>query len=203
MKNIGLILKMMKFWAQKKNPLFEIFMKGKKVLDIGCGEGNLLKKDRNNIYGIDKNKTLIEKLQSEGLLVKYGDATQIPFEDNCFDVVHCRDVIEHLFPEQAREMFFEMKRILKSGGIIILITPMPKMVWNTFGHIKPYPPMAIKKIFRKISLESFDSISDLKIEQIFYFGYWISNKIVLGISTFLAQFFYFFKGSYLMVIRKQ
>ncbi len=164
MKNIGLILKMMKFWAQKKNPLFEIFMKGRKVLDIGCGEGNLLRKDKEKIYGIDINKTLIEKLQLEGLLVKYGDAIKIPFEDDYFDVAHCRDVIEHLFPEQARKMFLEMKRILKKNGTIILMTPMPKIIWNTFGHIKPYPPSAIKKLFRETSRESFDSVSGLSIK---------------------------------------
>lgn len=179
MKNIGLILKMMKFWVQKKNPLFEIFIKGKKVLDIGCGEGNLLRKDRNNIYGIDINKTLIEKLQSEGLLVKYGDATKIPFEDYYFDVVHCRDVIEHLFPEEARKMFLEMKRVLKKNGIIILMTPMPKIIWNTFGHIKPYPPSAIKKLFRETSRESFDSVLGLSIK----------NIVCL-------------RGSYLMIIQK-
>ena len=179
MKNIGLILKMMKFWAQKKNPLFEIFMKDRKVLDIGCGEGNLLRKDRKKIYGIDINKTLIEKLQSEGLLVKYGNATKIPFEDDYFDAVHCRDVIEHLFPEEARKMFLEMKRVLKENGIIILRTPMPKAIWNTFGHIKPYPPSAIKKLFRETSRESFNSVLGLSIKNIVYL-----------------------RGSYLMIIHK-
>lgn len=168
MENFGLILKMIKFWVQKKNPLFEIFMKGRKVLDIGCGEGNLLRKDKNNIYGIDVNKTLVEKLQSEGLMVKYGDATKIPFEDDCFDVAHCRDVIEHLFPEQAREMFLEIKRILKKNGIIILMTPVPKIIWNTFGHIRPYPPSAIKKLFRETSRESFDSVSGLSLKNVVY-----------------------------------
>lgn len=202
MKNIGLILKMMKFWAQKKNPLFEIFMKGRKVLDIGCGEGNLLKKDRDNIYGIDINKTLIEKLQLEGLLVKYGDATKIPFEDNFFDVVHCSNVIEHLLPSEAHKMFLEMQRVLKSNGKIILITPMPKTVWNTFGHIKPYPPMAIKKLFRKVSLEYFDSVKGLEIENVFYFGSWGLNKLTFLYSSILANLTPLLRGSYFMVIKK-
>lgn len=203
MKNIGLILKMMKFWAQKKNPLFEIFMKGKKVLDIGCGEGNLLRKDRNNIYGIDINKTLIEKLQSEGLLVKYGDATKIPFEDNYFDVIHCSNVIEHLTPLDAHKMFLETKRVLKQNGIIILITPMPKKVWNTFGHIKPYTPTAIKKLFRKVSLEAFDSIQGLSIRNIVYLGSLGFNKLVFLLSSLFATFIPFFRESYIMLIKKE
>lgn len=43
-------LKQFFYWFKGKNPLFEIFLKGKKVLDMGCGEGNLLKCDKANIY---------------------------------------------------------------------------------------------------------------------------------------------------------
>ena len=196
------MFRMSKFWLRKKNSIFEIFIKGKKVLDIGCGEGNLLKKDRDNIYGVDINKTIVEKLQKEGLKVKFGDVSDLPFEDNFFDVINCSNVIEHLFSAEAYKMFLEMERVLKKNGIIILVTPMPKTIWNTFGHIKPYPPASIRKLFREISLESFDSIPNFKIENIVYFGSWGKNKTIFTLSSLIANISCILRGSYLMVIKK-
>lgn len=185
-----------------KNPLFEIYLKEKKVLDIGCGEGNLLRKDRKNIFGIDANQTMIEKLKKEGLNAEYGSVVDMPFKDSYFDAVYCRNIIEHLFPAEAHKMFQEMKRILKSEGKIILISPMPSEIWNTFGHIKPYPPLAIKKLFRGSSLESFDSIEGLAIQNILYLGVWGGNKLILAFSSFLSLFIPYFRGSYIMIIEK-
>ncbi|MDD4332938.1 MAG: class I SAM-dependent methyltransferase [Patescibacteria group bacterium] len=202
MNNQISIFSLFKFWFFKKDPIFECLMKEKKVLDMGCGEGNLLRKDSRLIYGLDINKTLVEKMQAEGLQIKLGSVTAIPYEDQSFDIAHCRNIIEHLDPQDAYQMFLEMKRVLKSGGLIILHTPMVKTVWNTFGHIKPYPPMAIKKLFRQISLESFDSVSGLKIEKIIYYGCWGGNKFSFLISTLLAQFIPYFRGAYLMIIKK-
>ncbi len=187
---------------RKKNPIQEIFLKEKTVLDIGCGEGKILENNTSSAYGIDTNVTMVRELQKRGLKVKEGSATAIPYEDSFFDVVHCSNIIEHLFPDDAQKMFREMKRVLKPGGNIVLITPMPKTIWHTFGHIKPYPPMAIRKLFRKVSLESFDSIQGLRIESIFYYGIWSRNKILFFLSSLIAQVTPFLRGSYLMVIKK-
>ncbi len=189
-------------WVYGKNPVFELFMKDKKVLDIGCGEGKLLRKNSRLVYGIDINKTMVEQLTKENLQVKEGSVTEIPYEANFFDVVHCSNIIEHLSPVETQKMFIEIKRVLKKNGTVIIITPMPKTVWNTFGHIKPYPPAAIKKLFRQVSLESFDSVTGLEIQNIFYYGTWASNKLTFILSTLIAQLTPFLRGSYLMVIRK-
>lgn len=201
MTNAALAFKMFKCKLQGKNPLFETFMRDKKVLDVGCGEGHLLRKDTDNIWGIDINKTLVEKLQKDGLKVVSGDVASMPFDDDYFDVVACCNVIEHLGPVDAHRMLKEIKRVLKPHGIVILTTPMPKAVWNTFGHIKPYPPMAIRKLFREVSRESFDSITDMRIRNIIYFGG--GSKIVTLYKTVIAQALPSFRYSYLMIIEKK
>jgi ubiquinone/menaquinone biosynthesis C-methylase UbiE len=190
-------------WMHKNDPIFELLLKGKRVLDMGCGEGKLLKKAPSLIHGIDINEEMLKQLSAEQLLVKKGSVTNIPYEDRYFEAVHCSNIIEHLTPAEAYQMFFEIKRVLKSEGIVIIITPMPTTVWNTFGHIKPYPPMAIKKLFRDVSLESFEPVSGFQIEEVFYYGVWGRNKLLFIISTLIAQWTPFLRGSYLMVIRKK
>lgn len=182
---------------------FELYMRNKKVLDVACGEGKLLKKDKKNIYGIEINSTLINKLKEDGLNVKYSDVTKIDYEDQVFDVVHCSNIIEHLAPMDAHKMFQEMYRVLKPRGKILLIAPTPKTVWNTFGHIKPYPPSSIKKLFREVSLESFDSIKGMNIKNVVYYGSWGHNKIVFLLSSLIANITPFFRGSYIMIINKE
>lgn len=202
MNKLSLVIKLLSAWAKGQDGFYEILMKNKKVLDLGCGEGKLLKHDKNNIYGIDINQTLVSQLSAQGYHVQAADVTSIPFEDNYFGVVHCSNVIEHLDPENAYKMFKEMKRVLKKDGLIILITPMPKAIWNTFGHVKPYPPMAIKKLFRQVSLEKFDSLSSLRVENIIYFGSWSANKFTFLFSSIVANLINLFRGLYVMVIRK-
>lgn len=199
---IILLIKLFLERLRAKDPLFEIFMKEKRVLDVACGEGKLLKKNPKMISGVDINKTLLGKMQSEGLSVKYSAVTNIDFGDASFEVIHCSNIIEHLNPTDAHKMFQEMSRLLIPGGKILLITPMPKTVWNTFGHIKPYPPQAIRKLFREVSLESFDSVRGLEIENIIYFGDWGFNKATFLFSSILANITPLCRGSYLMVIKK-
>jgi len=44
----------------------------------------------------------------------FGDAAQLPFDDDCFDVVTCLEVLEHVAnPEQV---LTEIARVLKAGG---------------------------------------------------------------------------------------
>lgn len=202
MSKILFIFQLFSFWIKGKDPIFELFMKDKKVLDLGCGEGKLLQKNPNLIYGIDINMTTVEALKKKKLNVERGSVTEIPHEANSFDVVHCSNIIEHLTPVEAQKMFLEIKRVLKKNGIVIIITPMPKTIWNTFGHIKPYPPTSIRKLLRRVSLESFDSVAGLEIQNIFYYGTWARCKFTFVLSTIISNIFPSTGGSYLMAIKK-
>jgi SAM-dependent methyltransferase len=205
MKNNSLYLKLnlLKLWFKKRDPLFELFIKGKKTLDVGCGEGKLLAKDKQYIYGIDINQTLVSKLFEEGYKIKYGDVTDIPFEPEQFEVVVCSNVIEHLDPLEAYKMFLEIKRVLIPGGVLLLTTPMPCSIWNTFGHVKPYPPNAIEKLFRPVSREEFDSITTFEIQGWYHLGAWAQNRILFFISTIISWCTPWLRHSYVMIIKKK
>jgi len=203
MNNLIFLVTLFKYWIHKKNPVYEMFMHGKTVLDIACGGGDLLQKNPEKIYGIDINPTMVSKLQGKGLRVKEGNVIELPYDNEFFDVVHCSNIIEHLAPGDAYKMFQEIYRVLKPGGKIILVTPMPKTIWYSFGHVKPYPPQSIKKLFRAISMEAFDSIQGLEVRNIFYYGRSVANKFTFLVSTILANTEpETFAGSYLMVIEK-
>ena len=104
---------------------------GKRVLDFGCGTGNLCKLSATcgaaTVDGVDLNGRLIEFAQRNfSELSGYvnpnfhvADNTDtIEFEDEAFDVILCFDVVEHIL--QYREIISEWRRILTSGGRVLI-----------------------------------------------------------------------------------
>ncbi len=82
------------------------------VLDVGCGEGKLvsLLRDKGIVtHGIDIDKCGKYAPQWCG----YGDALEIPFSDNYFDVVVSNDFFEHLEEGEVPIVYSEMQRVSK------------------------------------------------------------------------------------------
>lgn len=189
--------------ALGRDLIFDGYLKGNCVLDIGCGQGEVLKKDPQNFFGIDANQKTVKSLQEQGYKVEVGEASRLPYEDSYFDTVYCSNIIEHLFPNQAYEMLKESSRVLKSGGSIILVSPMPKSIWNTFGHIKPYPPLAISKILRPVSLERNEAIDTLSIGKTVYLGCRAKNKVLFFLTSLVANILPFCRNSYILILNKK
>lgn len=99
----------------------------KKFLDIGCGDGSFatMVKERlhSDVYGIDVSEKAISLAENKNIQASIVDmdSEDLPYEDNFFDCIFCGDVIEHLYsPDHLLE---EVRRVLKSNGILILATP--------------------------------------------------------------------------------
>lgn len=104
----------------------ELLSQDYKVLDIGCGAGLLDNFLHKEVYGVDINKKAIEFCQKHYHRGKeryklIGIDQKYPFKDEFFDIILCLEVIEHVM----NIPFFlgEIKRVLKSEGIILLSTP--------------------------------------------------------------------------------
>jgi len=123
---------------------------GKRILDAGCGAGEFLKACPKGFegVGIDVNKGAVEYLRPKGFEVYHSSATELPFEDNSFDGIHCNTVIEHLRIEEVIKMFKEFHRVLKPGGRIIIVTDHHKLVWDCAYHFRPYTIGSIKDLFK-------------------------------------------------------
>ena len=81
---------------------------------------------------------------------KWNVNDMAPFNDNQFDVIILCHVIEHV--EHIDWMFWELKRILKPGGLLFLETPdyARSLVsfWNDYTHIRPYNKVTLSRIAR-------------------------------------------------------
>ena len=58
------------------------------------------------------------------------DITNIPLDNNYFDVIICNHVLEHI--EDDKKALMELYRILKPGGIAILQVPISFIMKQTF-----------------------------------------------------------------------
>ena len=105
-------------------------VKGKRVLDLGCGTGGnlipLIKRGARTI-GIDISADLIRlarkrlndaQLESD---LRVGSAYETGLADESVDVVYCMSLVHHLDIERVRD---EMQRVLVPGGRIILKEPV-------------------------------------------------------------------------------
>lgn len=64
----------------------------------------------------------VELQTSKGVQVQQADACNLPLPSNSFDLVVCRDVIEHIAEEN--EVVSEIFRVLKHQGRFIIWVPV-------------------------------------------------------------------------------
>ena len=88
---------------------------GRRVLDIGCGAGNMMHHlaHYGQITGIDPNPKPLIVAQQRGYDVREALADQIPFADNTFGLVALLDTIEHV-PNEA-DALREIHRVADWG----------------------------------------------------------------------------------------
>lgn len=76
----------------------------KSVLDIGCSVGgsfDALGSEGQTVTGVDVSTVAVKKAQTLGRNVVWASATELPFQDNQFDLVVSADVFEHLHENDA------------------------------------------------------------------------------------------------------
>jgi len=96
----------------------------KQILDVGCARGNVVywleRKFNMNAYGVDVSKWCIENSHCPAK-VKYSDISKsVDFDDEKFDFLVCRDVLEHISKKDINKTISEFHRVLKHGGYVAL-----------------------------------------------------------------------------------
>lgn len=114
--------------------------KGARVLDLGCGNGRLVKAYREvgyDAYGCDlafKEGPDTDQLRQQGvLLLISADPYRLPYEDRTFDFVVSDQVFEHVqdYPEVLREL----SRVMRSTAVGIHTFPPRYMVIEPHVHV--------------------------------------------------------------------
>ena len=111
-------------------------LSGKKMLEIGCGNGNILRylKERTELQLMGGD------LFMEGLRFCHSqvdiplcqiDATQLPFRDY-FDIIGIFDVLEHI--EDDGRVLQECHKALMEQGRLILTVPACPALWGSFDE---------------------------------------------------------------------
>jgi len=105
-----------------KERLDRLVQPGMRILHAGCGwdkkDVSRPYIDRCKVVGVDLDPRVASMFHSEFHL---GSLTSMPFESGTFDLIFCEYVVEHL--EDPKGAFREMRRVLKPGGRLLLLTP--------------------------------------------------------------------------------
>lgn len=114
---------------------------GKKVLDIGCGDGvdlALLAKRGALVHGIDPCDEFLEKAQinnPHGIFIN-GIGEHLPFEEKVFDVVISKWAMQT--STNIPQILYEMARVLKKDGMLIFLSKHPFIQFlekiRDYGH---------------------------------------------------------------------
>ncbi len=116
--------------AEQANKLIPHEHRSGKILDIGSGAYPffLLTTTFSEKFGIDKTFPVSSR---EGFsdhtlaLIQHDiESTEpLPFVNDYFDVITMLAVFEHITPQRLPEVFRDVYRILKKGGLLVITTP--------------------------------------------------------------------------------
>jgi ubiquinone/menaquinone biosynthesis C-methylase UbiE len=103
----------------------------KKVLEIGCGNGELIRmlaEEGHECVALDLSKNRLAKIMNMAKKLDVaqiqGDATNIPLQKLSIDVIMCSEVLEHI--KDYEKVLKQMNRILKPHGRIVVSVPYNK-----------------------------------------------------------------------------
>lgn len=105
------------------------FVEGKIILDVPCGVGwgtNTFSGVAKEIHGLDIDSESIQYgwEHYKGIQFQAGDMRDMPYMGDYFNSVLCLDGYEHLERNDQGQFMKEVTRILKVGGVFILMVPL-------------------------------------------------------------------------------
>jgi SAM-dependent methyltransferase len=134
------------------------YVQDKMVLDIACGTGygiGLLRSRAKFVTGVDIDAGAAGEAMSEcgrNAAVILGDGSNLPFEDESFDVITSFETLEHL--HERGKFLSELRRVLRPGAPILLSTPNANYTKPVNGkpgnpfHIYEYTPGELRDELR-------------------------------------------------------
>ncbi|MCJ7516246.1 MAG: methyltransferase domain-containing protein [Dehalococcoidia bacterium] len=117
--------------------------RGKKILDLGCGTGNIAYQIKGTIdadlIGVDVSMDMLKVARSKSLVVVCSDIDNqhLPFRDSSFDAVIGAYVIHQI--KNLNFLLSECYRVLRDG-VLVLLTSSHKQIEEQHPIIKNFFP---------------------------------------------------------------
>lgn len=111
-----------------------------RVLDLGCGTGDSVDQFRSVLPGVEwvgldlpASPEVAERVRTDAEFHTF-DGVSVPFEDASFDLVYCKQVLEHV--ERPAALLAEVARVLRPGAPFAGSTSQlePFHSFATFGY---------------------------------------------------------------------
>jgi ubiquinone/menaquinone biosynthesis C-methylase UbiE len=182
-------------------------VKGKKVLEAGCGRGVIsakLAEHGADVYLLDVSSEALEIARKhfasrnlDATFIK-GDILALPFEGAPFDIVWNAGVMEHFKEAQRLKAVQGLSNVIKSGGLFITLNPYDGAIFYALGKKSaerkgrwPYgPEFPVKSLEGQCTSSGFRVIKEYTIcfkENLSYLSY-VSKHLRSVVKLILRPF---------------
>jgi SAM-dependent methyltransferase len=147
-----------------------------RILDVGCGTGANLEMlaQFGSAEGVDVSAQALEFCHTRGLHnVRLGEAENLPYPDNSFDLVTGLDVVEHLDNDLAG--LKEMRRVLRAEGRALLFVPAFMFLWGVQDDISNH-----RRRYTLAGLKEVVGLAGFEVERATYANITFFAPILLG-----------------------
>jgi SAM-dependent methyltransferase len=138
---------------------------GGRLLDVGCGIGDVLAKMTRlgwRAEGLDTDPDVVAQTRARGLTVELGLLEDRAYPDGTFDAVSAKHVLEHV-PDPV-PFLAECRRVVKPGGRVVIFTPnVASLAHRLFGrhwlgldaprHLVLFTPASLRLAAERAGLE--------------------------------------------------
>lgn len=157
------------FWFRARNLIIaalvgdpiESLPNGFRILEVGCGSGNVLRvlkraaAGRGSVEGLEVSGPASEAARKRtGLTVTNGHLADLPTTES-YDIIAAFDVLEHISDEAG--VLQQMRSRLTTGGRVVLTVPAHPKLWSSFDeaseHMRRYTPASLTKALRSAGFD--------------------------------------------------
>ncbi len=147
-------------------------LEGARVLDLGCGDGALLRwllRRGADAYGLDSQLSVLRRATEavgSGRCIR-GRAEALPFDDGCFDAAIFFNSLHHLPEGAMTRALEEARRVLRDGGRLAVVEPLAEG-----GYFEVMRPLedettvraAARRAVREVAGEGFRPVGETEYE---------------------------------------